>query len=165
MLPFVFFRRFWNLEVYEYNIWLKSMNLLTGKKLDVCNSNGCHGGKRMIAIDKHGDIFPCDVTDFPEERLGNIKTDKDLIALLENSVGEKAYFKEKKGNECEKCPWQHYCRGGCTVHMKCATQEQDVDMIECTINRNLYPKLISLILHEPERMNQLLGYEILKKEP
>lgn len=49
--------------------------------------------------------------------------------------------------------------------MKCATQEQDVDMIECTINRNLYPKLISLILHEPERMNQLLGYEILKKEP
>lgn len=153
------------IEVYEYNIWLKSMNLLTGKKLDVCNSNGCHGGKRMIAIDKHGDIFPCDVTDFPEERLGNIKTDKDLIALLENSVGEKAYFKEKKGNECEKCPWQHYCRGGCTVHMKCATQEQDVDMIECTINRNLYPKLISLILHEPERMNQLLGYEILKKEP
>lgn len=154
-----------DIEVYEYNIWLKSMNLLTDKRLDVCYSNGCHGGKRMIAINKNGDIFPCDVTDFPEERLGNISKDRDLIALLEKSAREKPYFKEKKGAECGMCPWWHYCRGGCTVHMKCAAEEQDVDIIECTINRNLYPQLIALILQEPESMNKLLGYEILEKRP
>ena len=113
----------------------------------------------MIAINKNGDIFPCDVTDFPEERLGNISKDRDLIALLEKSAREKPYFKEKKGAECGMCPWWHYCRGGCTVHMKCAAEEQDVDIIECTINRNLYPQLIALILQEPESMNKLLGYE------
>lgn len=150
------------IEVYEYNIWLKSMNLLTDKKLDVCNSNGCHGGKRMVAIDKNGDIFPCDVTDFPEERLGNIRKDKDLIPLLEKAAKEKPYFKEKREDRCDSCPWWHYCRGGCTVHMKCAAEKQNVDIIECTINRHLYPKLTALILQEPERMNRLLGYEILR---
>ena len=153
------------IEVYEYNIWLKSMNLLTDKKLDVCYSNGCHGGRRMIAIDKNGDIFPCDVTDFTEECLGNIKKDRDLIALLKKSAAEKPYFREKKGEKCGMCPWWHYCRGGCTVHMKCAAECQDVDMIECTVNRNLYPQLAALILREPESMNRLLGYEILEKRP
>ena len=49
--------------------------------------------------------------------------------------------------------------------MKCAAEEQDVDIIECTINRNLYPQLIALILQEPESMNKLLGYELLEKRP
>lgn len=48
-----------NIEVYGYNVWIKSMNLLTAKKLDVCLSNGCNGGRRMITIDRHGDIYPC----------------------------------------------------------------------------------------------------------
>ena len=46
--------------------------------------------------------------------------------------------------------------------MKCAAEKQNVDIIECTINRHLYPKLTALILQEPERMNRLLGYEILR---
>lgn len=150
-----------NVEVFDYNIWIKSMNLLTAKKLDVCLSNGCNGGRRMITIDRHGDIYPCDVTDFPEEKLGNICDGKKLIELLKDAIKEKAYFKPKICDDCQVCPWRYYCRGGCTVHMKCAVSKQDVDDIECSINRTLYPKLVELILDDPEMMNRIVGYDFL----
>ena len=109
-----------NIEVYDYNIWIKSMNLLTAKKLDVCLSNGCNGGRRMITIDRHGDIYPCDVTDFPEEKMGNVSDDKKLIQLIKDAIKQNEYFKPKISDDCQICPWRYYCMGGCTVHMKCA---------------------------------------------
>lgn len=149
------------IEVFDYNIWLKSMNLLTAKKLDVCLSNGCNGGRRMITIDRWGDIYPCDVTDFPEEKMGNICDGKRLTELIKEAVAEKSYFKPKICDECKLCPWSYYCRGGCNVHMKCAVKKQEVDEIECSINRTLYPRLVELILDDSEMMNRIVGYDFL----
>lgn len=150
-----------NVGVFDYNIWLKSMNLLTAKRIDVCLSNGCNGGRRMITIDRHGDIYPCDVTDFPEEKLGNIFDGKNLVELVKDAITKKAYFKLKSSDNCKSCPWSYYCRGGCTVHMKCALEDKDVDDIECAINRIIYPRLVKLILDEPEIMNSIVGYDFL----
>ena len=152
-----------NMEVYEYNTWLKSMNLLAARKMDVCYSNGCCGGRMMISIDKKGDIYPCDVTDFPEEKLGIIYETDDLISQIKKTIPGKSYFKRKGIAECDTCPWWHYCRGGCTVHMKCAVLDEGVDQIECSVNKSLYPQLVSLILDEPEMMNRLVGYQILRR--
>ena len=151
-----------NIEVYDYNIWIKSMNLLTAKKLDVCLSNGCNGGRRMITIDRHGDIYPCDVTDFPEEKMGNVSDDKKLIQLIKDAIKQNEYFKPKTSDDCQICPWRYYCMGGCTVHMKCAGIKQNVDDIECSVNRILYPKLVELILDDPEMMNRIVGYDFLE---
>ena len=151
-----------SIEVYEYNTWIKSMNLLAARKMDVCYSIGCCGGRMMITIDKKGDIYPCDVTDFPEEKLGSIYDAGSLISQIEKAIPTKNYFKKKGIAECDTCPWWYYCRGGCTVHMKCAASDEGVDLIECSVNKSLYPQLVSLILDEPEMMNRLAGYQILQ---
>ena len=47
--------------------------------------------------------------------------------------------------------------------MKCAVLDEGVDQIECSVNKSLYPQLVSLILDEPEMMNRLVGYQILRR--
>ncbi|MCD8218504.1 MAG: radical SAM protein, partial [Clostridiales bacterium] len=74
------------ISVFEYNIWIKAMNLLTNRKLDVCSSGGCSGGKKMLTFDADGDIYPCDVTDFPEERMGNIADDGSAVSMVERAM-------------------------------------------------------------------------------
>lgn len=149
--------------IFEYNLWIRIMNLLTGRKLDICSSRGCNGGKRMITFDVNGDIFPCDVTDYPEERMGNIKTNPNLHHLIRDAVMQLDYFKEKTASECCTCPWHVYCRGGCTVHTKCAGMlPGQIDQIECSVNRTLYPRIVNQILKQPDIINRLSDSHILE---
>lgn len=149
--------------ISEYNLWIRVMNLLTGKMLDICSSSGCSGGRRMITFDINGDIFPCDVTDYPEERMGNIDTHPDLHRLIQESAAQMNYFKEKKAPECSVCPWHVYCQGGCTVHTKCAgVLPGQIDQIECSVNRTLYPRIIRLILERPDLINGLSDSRLLE---
>ena len=151
-----------NVDIMEYNLWVKVMNILTNRKIDACISRGCSGGRSMIVFDTKGDIFPCDVTDFPDEKIGSISDDRDLNELVEKAERERSYFTKKESDECAACPWKHFCQGGCTVHVKCAGGEPGtVDRIECTVNRMIYPKIIELTLDKPELVNRMLGYEIL----
>lgn len=148
--------------ISEYNLWIRIMNLLTGKKLDICSSRGCSGGKRMITFDVNGNIFPCDVTDYPEEQMGNIETHPDLPDLIRKAVPQLGYFKEKTASECSVCPWHVYCRGGCTVHTKCAGGlPGQIDHIECSVNRTLYPRIAEQILKRPDIINRLADSHIL----
>lgn len=151
-----------NINIMEYNLWVKMMNILTNRKMDACISRGCSGGRSMIVFDVHGNIFPCDVTDFSEESIGNISDSQDLNKLIQFGIEEKSYFFKKESKECLNCPWRHFCRGGCTVHVKCAGEKPgSIDRIECTANKVLYPKIIELILEKPELVNRMVGYEIL----
>lgn len=151
-----------NIDIMEYNLWVKMMNILTNRKMDACISRGCSGGRNMITFDTKGNIFPCDVTDFPEERMGNISESLDLNEMIEKAIKIKSYFAEKKSEECLKCPWKHFCNGGCTVHVKCAGEEPGgIDQIECSANKTVYPKIIELILEKPQLVNHMIGYEIL----
>ncbi len=148
--------------VFDYNIWVKTMNLLTNQKLDVCISKGCNGGRSMITFDTEGNIYPCDVTDFPEECLGNINDDVVLDEMIKRAIQTKTYFKEKHSEKCDMCPWWAFCRGGCTVHTKCAGKMAgEIDDIECGINRGVYPELVKLIMKEPETINTLVDSRIL----
>ena len=149
--------------ICEYNLWVRTMNLLTGKPLDLCSSRGCSGGRRMIAFDVNGDIFPCDVTDYPEEKMGSIREHPNLHRLIGESLARLDYFKEKTSEECTACPWQRYCKGGCTVHTKCAgALPGQIDQIECAVNRALYPRIIELILEKPGIVNRLADSWILE---
>lgn len=149
-------------QVYEYNIWTKLLNILLNRKGDVCISNGCHGGRKMITFDMNGNIFPCDVTDYPEEKMGSIYDGRSLNEVIKSAMQINKYFKSNETEECGSCPWQCYCKGGCTVHVKCAGFEPPcIDDIECSINTVLYPELVRLILTEPEVINALVGFDIL----
>lgn len=146
----------------DYNIYTKLMNLLYNPKTDVCICSGCCGGRKMIAFDYHGNLYPCDVTDYPEECLGTIDEPLGLVEVIERAVSEKTYFREKKQPQCETCPWRCYCLGGCTVHVKAqGKQPPAIDEIECAVNQALYPAMVETILTEPELVNRLLRIEAL----
>lgn len=149
-------------EIGDYNIYTKMSNLLFHTLSDVCISNGCHGGRRMIAFDQNGGIFPCDVTDYKEECLGNINDNDSLVEVINQAISTHAYFAEKHEQKCDSCPWHVYCRGGCTVHLKTqGLNPPATDDIECAVNSVLYPKMIELILNDPMKVNRLIGREVL----
>ncbi len=150
------------IEIYDYNIHTKLRNLLLNEKSDVCLCRGCNGGRKMVTIDSRGDIYPCDITDYPEEKIGNIRDGVDLIEMVEKAMGGTPYFVPKTASKCGDCPWHYYCRGGCTVHVKTSGGTPGtVDEIECAVNRALYPAFVDLILNRPEKANRLAGEGIL----
>jgi len=146
----------------EYNLYTRIINLLVNPQTDACISHGCLGGRRLITFDSEGGIYPCDVTDYPEERLGSVYSGEPLTELLRREIPLKPYFTGKYSEACGTCPWRPYCRGGCTVHTKCLhLPAGSVDPIECAVNRAVYPRLAELILTRPEIINLLAEQEIL----
>lgn len=146
--------------VTERNIQDKLKNLLIRISGSICKSIGCKGGKQLISFDKHGNVYPCELTDHADVIMGNIHDEKDLPTLLKNNSSTSKYFKEKKIEECNNCSYYCFCRGGCTAavkynHFKCA-----IDTSECTINKILYPKLIHLILNKPKVVEKLISNDV-----
>ncbi|MBP3353840.1 MAG: radical SAM protein [Bacteroidales bacterium] len=137
--------------ITELNVQEKLMNLLVRSKSNICTSRGCMGGTKMIAFDQDGLIYPCDVTDYKKEAIGSVHDKQDLITLVNNAKKSNCdFFNKKHINECDNCPFWFYCKGGCTTAIKykkgCV---EGVDNQECIANKTLYPKLIELILSEP----------------
>lgn len=152
-------------QVEEHNIGVKLRNILTNQFTDICHSRGCNGGRRMIVFDRKGNIFPCEMTDMPEEKLGSIYDSGDLIELVEHSASTRDFFCAKKEEICENCEWYVFCRGGCTVRtISCGKRPPMIDHIECAVNRSLYPALMELILKKPDVVNKMLGCDLLETE-
>ncbi len=147
--------------IIELNVLDKLQNILNRNKSNICISRGCMGGKKMVAFDMDGRIFPCDITDYKEEAIGSIYDGEELIALLEKAHKEKDFFAEKTSELCNDCPWWFYCKGGCTTAIKYKKGHvSGVDSAECISNRTLYPELVNLILDEPEMVKVLTKNKI-----
>lgn len=150
------------IPLMEYNFWIKLYNILTNREFDICLSRGCSGGKDMITIDMDGGIFPCDVTDFPEEKIGSIDDTSELPDIVKAAMSKIDYFTLKSDNDCIQCPWKHFCNGGCTVRVKCAGgQRGSIDRNECAANKVMYPRIVRLIQEKPQLVNQLIGFQVL----
>ena len=131
----------------EGNIYTKFRNLMYGSLENCCLSHGCTGGIRIISFDMNGNIFPCEMTDYPDVRIGSIYEKQSLISLIENARLTNAYFAERQKPECAVCPWRAFCKGGCTSRMHYVNQPRNVDEIECALNKTIYPRLIERILN------------------
>ncbi len=146
------------LRISEHNIKVKINNLLFGRYSDICHSKGCMGGKKMIVFDKKGNIYPCELTDTPDERIGSIYDRADLISLVSSAFNNRDFFVPKKAESCCSCEWHAFCQGGCTVRtISCGKRPPQIDLIECAVNRALYPALVELIITNPAVVNALLG--------
>jgi len=66
-----------------------------------------------VVVEHNGDVYSCDFYVQPEWKLGNIK-EKRLVDML-NSATQRKFGKLKSllPEECKKCEWLPYCRGGC----------------------------------------------------
>ncbi len=146
-------------SIVDMNIRHKLLNLLIRDRSDICVSHGCMGGKKMIVFDMEGYIYPCELTDYIEERIGNIKEEEDLIELINKARNVKEYFKEKVEESCLLCSWKYFCRGGCSIKAKLSRSK--TDKLECIINRTLYPEIIDSILNKPKVINKFLNVEII----
>ena len=150
-------------DFYESNIQIRLLNLLGLRNSSICCSCGCSGGKRMIAFDRLGNVYPCELTDYPEERIGNIAENRSLVNMINDAVSEKDYFIEKKEEKCNECPWYYYCQGGCTVQAKCGGKKVgEVDDMECICNLVWYHELVKMILEKPDVVNHFLNSDVIK---
>lgn len=110
----------------------------------------------MVSFDMDGNIYPCELTDWPDECLGNVDDGRDLIDMVLES-SEHPYFNTKHKEECDQCPWWYYCRGGCTSAVKYIQPRiEGVDETECAMNLTLYPLLTKLLLQNQEEMKKWL---------
>ncbi|MBC7350394.1 MAG: anaerobic sulfatase maturase [Candidatus Aminicenantes bacterium] len=66
-----------------------------------------------VVVEHNGDVYSCDFYVQPEWKLGNVK-EKRLVDML-NSATQRKFGKRKSllPEECKKCRWLPYCRGGC----------------------------------------------------
>lgn len=131
----------------ESNLVTKLGNLLYRMTNSCCISNGCAGGKKIVSFNGKGEIYPCEMTDFPDEKLGDINTN-DLCKQICYGIKRHKYFKEKRIALCDECPWQPYCKGGCSSKVRYCSDAL-VDTVECLLNREIYPLLAEWILKYP----------------
>ncbi len=134
--------------LYEGTILTRLENMLYASRKNCCESCGCTGGRSILSFDQQGQIFPCEMTDYAEEKLGSIYdglTLSELMQAKESSV----FHRERKAEQCDGCPWWSYCRGGCTSRVHYAGQS-GIDEVACAINRVLYPRIAELMVSQPE---------------
>ncbi|MCD7791073.1 MAG: radical SAM protein [Bacteroides thetaiotaomicron] len=148
-------------HISEYNMKTKLKNILYLQYSDICHSQGCCGGRKMIVFDREGMIYPCELTDTPAESIGSIYDDADLIDIVSGAMVNRDFFIPKRTDICEECDWYVFCRGGCTVRaISIGKRPPAIDDVECAVNRSLYPALVELILDKPKIVNQIMGADV-----
>lgn len=146
----------------EQNIAQRMLNLMYRPNNNICNSYGCHGGYRMLSIDSKGKIFPCELSDCEDYCIGTIENNNYIGMVKEAIERNHEYFKKKDINDCVDCPWRYFCRGGCKAAVKYNTGALgDFDKTECAFNKALYPKLVKILLNEPDYAEYLVNGEVL----
>ena len=66
-----------------------------------------------VVVEHNGDVYSCDFFVQPEWKLGNV-LEKRIVDMLNSALQKK--FGQRKSllpEECKKCAWLLYCRGGC----------------------------------------------------
>ena len=81
-------------------------------------------------------------------KLGSIYSDGNLVTLIKKSNCKNSYYRARKKEECNTCPWWCFCKGGCSSRVHYINQPDSVDEIECVLNQTIYPQLIDNILNK-----------------
>lgn len=131
----------------ESNISTRLDNLNLRMNSSCCISNGCKGGRALISIDMRGDVYPCDMTDHPELKIGSIYDPTPLGKQIMSCRDTNVFFKKKHLENCAVCPWIYYCKGGCTSRIRYSDFSSGIDEVECAFNRTVYPRLVRGILN------------------
>ena len=136
----------------EGNIKTRFNNLMQRSNESCCSSNGCSGGKNIISIDSRGNIYPCEMMDYEEVKLGsiyhddNLNDNSSLVKQINEAKKNNIYFNKKINKECNSCPWYYYCKGGCTSRILYSKGKMKYDEVECEFNKVIYEKIVDDIL-------------------
>lgn len=146
-------------KVSEGNARVKIGNLLWRRRGHICLSRGCLGGRRLVGFDRRGGVCVCDMTEVEEAKFGSIYDGRDLVEMLNEAVKTHPYFQKRSDEKCERCAWRFFCRGGCPSagFFRRGEFTSQIDEMECAYNEVIYPKIVELILNEPEIALKLAG--------
>ena len=99
------------------------------------------------------------MTEVEEAKFGSIYDGRDLVEMLNEAVKTHPYFQKRSDEKCERCAWRFFCRGGCPSAGFFRRREftSQIDEMECAYNEVIYPKIVELILNEPEIALKLAG--------
>ena len=145
----------------ETNLRTKALNIACRKCSSICLSRGCMGGRKIVSFDSNGNIFTCDLTDAGEKSFGNVSSGDDLVEMLTNASHGHRFFMEKAKLQCQSCPWNFFCRGGCSSSVRfCKGDYTGVDEHECVINHVVYPRLVELLLTDQDLFNMFVRPDV-----
>lgn len=146
------------ISIVEQNIAQRMANLLFRPNNNICNANGCHGGYKMLSIDATGGVYPCELSDYPDYRIGEA-SDGDFDNMVGKAISQiHEYFQKRNYSLCQDCPWWYYCRGGCRSAAKYDKGSPlEIDQTECQFNRALYPRLVEILLTDPSYGQYLMN--------
>ena len=140
------------LNFQEDNIRIRLDNLIKRANSSYCSSSGCSGGENIISFDSKGNIYPCEMMDYEDVKVGSIYHDDklsdndSLVKQINESKKHNIYFKKKDNKECNNCPWFYYCKGGCTSRILYSKGKMKYDQVECEFNKVIYERLVNDIL-------------------
>lgn len=132
-------------------------NLLDLKPTSLCCSRGCQGRNRIFSFDMNGNIYPCDMVDSPDFSIGNINDNISFSNLTRNSKN-KFYQHSTMSNNCNNCIHKFFCKGGCPA--MALFRGSTIDGAECLRNKQLYPRLIEIIVENPDLISSITNGEI-----
>lgn len=108
---------------------------------------GCGAGIRDIAIDIHGDIYPCHrFVSHKETKIGNIFDDYEINQKERIKYLQKTHISNfKKLKRCESCWIKKFCVGGCvSENYESNGSFLEQSNRECYFKQCLYEKVILL---------------------
>lgn len=124
-------------------------NLTTRRPVSFCHSRGCQSGYRMLSFGMDGGLYPCDLTDIEELKLGDIESSLDLLEIVGGQKNTHPFMTIQVPSVCRSCEWRFFCAGGCVSMRLLESKVSEPNSPDCIRNRIIYPKLIELILNEP----------------
>ena len=141
---------------YERNICDKIKNIFGMGAGNLCSTRGCLGGRKMVALNRYGDLFPCDLVDVSEVKMGNIFGEHTIPQIVKAAEQGNPFFAASPNEKCHNCPWELFCKGGCSAATIYTNNKgRQIDELECKINTILYPILLELAFNDPEAIRIL----------
>lgn len=92
------------------------MQLLAGYQPEECGAGGVCSMQFLVESD--GSVYPCDFFVEEQYRLGNLQTDS--VEKLREQLSENGFIQSSwtLPQECQKCSYLDFCRGGCKRYRK-----------------------------------------------
>ncbi|MGH2601837.1 MAG: SPASM domain-containing protein, partial [Dehalococcoidia bacterium] len=125
-----------------------------------CMRSNCGAGRSFFLIDAAGEVYPCaHSAGIPSWRLGKISDAAgDLLGMsAEHDVMQLFPLRlVEQMDEPRRCPWRHFCEGGCAVN---AFQRFGTILSPdtlCSFYELFYPRLLERLASAPARFQTLL---------
>ncbi|GHT41881.1 thioether cross-link-forming SCIFF peptide maturase [Bacteroidia bacterium] len=126
----------------------------------MCAQSPCGAGRRILALDIDGAIYPCDefISDEKNFSIGNINEIDSLDKALKNSSVIRQCLEHKIENikECSKCVWKKLCPYHCAGNSYFFNGKLNTPTSKCSFYKKFIPMTIELLYKGRVKVENLI---------